>query len=107
MNRRILQFAFYILHFQSGAERNHVFNQKPMPRRDERDAAGVNQCPFDNLRKDFCRLYFAQEVGERSFGLAYGKFTGCGEEIFRRRFNLFSEPAPVEAVNGFDGNNFA
>ena len=78
-----------------------------MAGRHGRDAAGVEQSPGDDARENFPGFRFAQQIGERSFCFARGEFAGGGEKIFWRRSNLFGEPTPVEAVNGFDGNNFA
>ena len=61
---------------------------------------------FDDARKNFSGLDFGQQIGERSFGVARGEFAGGGEKIFRRTLDLLREPVPVEAVNGFGGNDF-
>ncbi len=98
--------AFRTRHLQRGAERRGVLNQQPVARRNERNAAAVNQRPFNHARKDFSRFHFGQQIGERSFGVARGKFGGGGKEIFWRAAGLFCQPAPIEAVNGFGGNDF-
>ena len=77
-----------------------------MARRNKRDAAAVNQRPFHHARKDFSCLGFGQQISERGFGIVRGKFAGGGKKIFVRAFNLFRQPAPVEAVNGFGGDDF-
>ena len=93
-------------HLQRGVERRSVLNQQPMARRNERDAAAVNQRPFNHARKDVPRFNFTQQTGERGFGIARGEFGGGSEKILWRTAGLFRKPAPIEAVNGFGGNDF-
>jgi len=71
-----------------------------------RDAATVNQRPLHHPRKNFSRFDFGQQAGERSFRAARGEFAGGGEKMFRRAANLFRQPAPVKAVNGFCRDDF-
>jgi hypothetical protein len=51
-------------------------------RRNKRDAAAVKQRPFHHARERFFPFRFAQQIGERGFGVARGEFAGGGEEIF-------------------------
>jgi len=66
--------ALRVPHLQRGAERRGVLNQQPVARRDKRDAVAVNQRPFHHTRIDFSSLGFGQQIGERGFGVARGKF---------------------------------
>ena len=94
-----------ILHFQRCAERRRVLKQQPVSRRNEGVAARVEQRPGDDSRENIFNRGGGQQFGERSFCFARGEFTGGGEKIFWRTSDLFGEPAPVESVHGFDGND--
>ena len=48
----------------------------------------------------------ATRLGKRGFRVAT-ELAGGGEKICRRTPGLFSEPAPVQTINHFDGNNLA
>ena len=99
--------AFCIRHFQCGAERRGVLDQQPVAGRHERDAAGVKQSPGDDARKNFFALRLRSADRPAAFWRSRAANSlAAARKFLGERLDLLRQPAPVEAVNGFDGDDF-